>query len=76
MATAWWASAGAWVRRSFRARPTAASRATTIATAWHPQEDRFIYNGGQELVPVDSDAMAIVDASGHYDLSITAGSPR
>jgi hypothetical protein len=32
-----------------------ASRATTTATCWHPQEDRFIYNGGQELVPVDSD---------------------
>ena len=25
---------------------------------WHPREDRFIYNGGQELVPVDSAAMA------------------
>ena len=32
--------------------------------AWHPEEDGFIYNGGQELVPVDSPAMATVDASG------------
>ncbi|MCZ7685883.1 MAG: hypothetical protein M5U28_46855 [Sandaracinaceae bacterium] len=32
--------------------------------AWHGQEDRFMYNGGQELVPVDSDAIAIVDATG------------
>jgi RHS repeat-associated protein len=29
--------------------------------AWHPEEDRFIYNGGQELVPVDNDGMAAVD---------------
>jgi hypothetical protein len=28
---------------------------------WHPEEDRFIYNGGQELVPVDTAAMAAVD---------------
>ncbi len=28
---------------------------------WHEAEDRFIYNGGQELVPVDSDAIAAVD---------------
>ncbi|AKF09564.1 SpvB/TcaC N-terminal domain-containing protein [Sandaracinus amylolyticus] len=28
---------------------------------WHRGEDRFIYNGGQELVPVDSTAMARVD---------------
>lgn len=31
---------------------------------WHPEEDRFIYNGGQELVPVDNAAMAAVDGSG------------
>jgi RHS repeat-associated protein len=30
-------------------------------TSWHPEEDRFIYNGGQELVPVDTTAMAMVD---------------
>ena len=34
---------------------------------WHEEEDRFIYNGGQELVPVDNDAMALVDASPHPD---------
>ncbi|WP_275935527.1 SpvB/TcaC N-terminal domain-containing protein [Sandaracinus amylolyticus] len=28
---------------------------------YHPQEDRFLYNGGQELVPVDSAAIAAVD---------------
>ncbi len=31
---------------------------------WHEEEDRFLYNGGQELVPVDSAAMARVDESG------------
>ena len=38
---------------------------------WHPQEDRFLYNGGQELVPVDSAAMAEVDgeAVGEGDAS-------
>ena len=29
---------------------------------WHPREDRFIYNGGQELVPVDAAAVAAADA--------------
>ncbi|MFO0685594.1 MAG: SpvB/TcaC N-terminal domain-containing protein [Sandaracinus sp.] len=29
--------------------------------AWHPEEDRFIYNGGQELVPVDTAAMGQID---------------
>ncbi|MCA9609791.1 MAG: hypothetical protein KC619_29535, partial [Myxococcales bacterium] len=29
---------------------------------WHAEEDRFIYNGGQELVPVDNGTMATVDA--------------
>ena len=29
--------------------------------AWHPEEDRFFYNGGQELVPVDNDAAAALD---------------
>ncbi|MBK8591845.1 MAG: VCBS repeat-containing protein [Sandaracinaceae bacterium] len=42
---------------------------------WHPQEDRFIYNGGQELVPVDSEVMARVDASGLYDMSIASAVP-
>ena len=28
---------------------------------WHAEEDRFIYNGGQELVPVDNDDIATVD---------------
>ncbi|MCA9574635.1 MAG: SpvB/TcaC N-terminal domain-containing protein [Polyangiales bacterium] len=36
--------------------------------AWHAQEDRFIYNGGQELVPVDSTRMGTVDASGLFDV--------
>ncbi|MFT5353273.1 MAG: hypothetical protein ACI9KE_000471, partial [Polyangiales bacterium] len=34
------------------------------ASQWHAGEDRFFYNGGQELVPVDSSDMAIVDSSG------------
>ncbi len=38
--------------------------------AWTEEEDRFIYNGGSELVPVDSAAMAEVDGSGlGYDAS-------
>jgi RHS repeat-associated protein len=28
---------------------------------WHGREDRFFYNGGQELVPVQNDVAAIVD---------------
>ncbi|MDH5491562.1 MAG: hypothetical protein OEY14_06370, partial [Myxococcales bacterium] len=32
--------------------------------AWHAEEDRYLYNGGQELVPVDTAAMAAVDESG------------
>ncbi len=28
---------------------------------WHEQEDRFIYNGGQELVPVDSAEASAID---------------
>ncbi len=31
--------------------------------AWHGQEDRFMYNGGQELVPVDSAAASAVDGA-------------
>jgi len=31
------------------------------AAAWHPEEDRFIYGAGQELVPVDSAAAMLVD---------------
>ena len=31
---------------------------------WTPEEDRFFYNGGQELVPVDDAAIADVDGSG------------
>jgi RHS repeat-associated protein len=30
---------------------------------WHPNEDRFIYNGGQELVPVDANAVAAIEDS-------------
>ena len=37
--------------------------------SWTPREDRFYYNGGQELVPVDSAAMALVDRSGVYPAS-------
>ncbi|MBX3275876.1 MAG: hypothetical protein KF729_36800, partial [Sandaracinaceae bacterium] len=33
------------------------------APSWHREEDRFIYNGGQELVPVDAAAAAALDAS-------------
>ncbi|UJR84875.1 SpvB/TcaC N-terminal domain-containing protein [Sandaracinus amylolyticus] len=41
---------------------------------WHRGEDRFIYNGGQELVPVDSDDMARVDfGSATADASIPDG---
>ncbi|MEZ4252403.1 MAG: SpvB/TcaC N-terminal domain-containing protein [Polyangiales bacterium] len=40
---------------------------------WHPDEDRFFYNGGQELVPVDDATMAAVDGSGRYPN--TAGRP-
>ncbi len=46
-------------RQTDRGMPGYDDRAT-----WHPEEDRFIYNGGSELVPVDSAAMARVDASG------------
>lgn len=28
---------------------------------WHPEDDRFIYNGGQELVPVDNAEAAAID---------------
>src|SRR5690606_34980142 len=28
---------------------------------WYAEEDCFMYNGGQELVPVDTPAIAIVD---------------
>ncbi len=31
---------------------------------WHGREDRFFYNGGQELVPVDSAVAAAVDSFG------------
>ncbi|MBX3271614.1 MAG: hypothetical protein KF729_15215 [Sandaracinaceae bacterium] len=43
-------------RQTDRGLPRYVDRAT-----WHPDEDRFMYNGGQELVPVDGAAMAIVD---------------
>jgi RHS repeat-associated protein len=29
--------------------------------AWHPEEDRFFYNGGQELVPVSNEQAAALD---------------
>lgn len=29
--------------------------------AWHPEEDRFVYGAGQELVPVDTAAAMLVD---------------
>ncbi|MFT3927537.1 MAG: SpvB/TcaC N-terminal domain-containing protein [Myxococcales bacterium] len=31
--------------------------------SWHPEEDRFIYNGGQELVPVDNATVMAVDGA-------------
>ena len=44
---------------------------------WHVEEDRFMYNGGQELVPVDSGDMAAVDeypaAGGHGPETIPTG---
>ncbi len=43
-------------RQTDRGLPTYDDRAT-----WHSAEDRFIYNGGQELVPVSNDAIATVD---------------
>jgi RHS repeat-associated protein len=43
--------------------------------SWHAQEDRFIYNGGQELVPVNSTTMATVDASGLYNAMDAAAVP-
>ncbi|MCC7540733.1 MAG: VCBS repeat-containing protein [Deltaproteobacteria bacterium] len=33
--------------------------------AWHREEDRFLYNGGQELVAVDSAQAAAVDCEGY-----------
>ncbi len=30
-------------------------------SAWHAQEDTFMYNGGQELVPVDSNTTSSID---------------
>ncbi|MCC6876698.1 MAG: hypothetical protein IT378_20510, partial [Sandaracinaceae bacterium] len=41
--------------------------------AWHPREDRFLYNGGQELVPVGSAQAAALDqtAAGTADASLT-----
>src|SRR5690606_38704987 len=30
---------------------------------WHGEEDTFMYNGGQELVPVDSRAAQLVDGA-------------
>jgi RHS repeat-associated protein len=35
--------------------------------AYHGEEDRFIYNGGQELVPVDTAAMAVIDQTASPD---------
>lgn len=29
---------------------------------WHPEEDRFVYDGAHELVPIDSDEASAVDA--------------
>ncbi|MCB9634610.1 MAG: hypothetical protein H6721_20995, partial [Sandaracinus sp.] len=31
------------------------------APAWHPLEDRFVYDGAHELVPVDGDEVAAID---------------
>ncbi|MCA9606753.1 MAG: hypothetical protein KC619_14205, partial [Myxococcales bacterium] len=39
---------------------------------WHEQEDRFIYNGGQELVPVDSARAATVDRQADPDADTSA----
>ncbi|MCB9592813.1 MAG: hypothetical protein H6719_08775 [Sandaracinaceae bacterium] len=42
------------------------------APLWHRQEDRFIYNGGQELVPVDSGRAATVDRHADPDADTAA----
>ena len=34
-------------------------------SSWHEEEDRFIYNGGQELVPVDSGIATVDQAAMH-----------
>ncbi|MBN4049556.1 hypothetical protein JYT86_00700, partial [bacterium AH-315-N03] len=39
----------------------------SIDGLWHEEEDRFIYNGGQELVPVDSTVAATVDGQADPD---------
>ena len=50
-------------RQTYRGLPRYVDRAL-----WHEEEDRFIYNGGQELVPVDSGVAATVD--GQADASV------
>ncbi|MFW5920442.1 MAG: SpvB/TcaC N-terminal domain-containing protein, partial [Polyangiales bacterium] len=54
----WSVSAPFIARQTDRGLPRYDDRA-----AWHEQEDRFIYNGGQELVPVDTGEMELVDCA-------------
>ena len=51
------ATALAVARQSDRGLPEYVDRPT-----WHPEEDRFLYNGGQELVPVDTAAIGAIDS--------------
>ncbi|UJR85586.1 SpvB/TcaC N-terminal domain-containing protein [Sandaracinus amylolyticus] len=52
----WSLSVATIARQSDRGLPRYDDRAR-----WHPEEDRFVYAGSQELVPVDSDAAARLD---------------
>jgi RHS repeat-associated protein len=45
------------------------------AAGYHGQEDRFIYNGGQELVPVNSAAMSAVDRMNPSGAAFFSGTP-
>jgi len=57
-------------RQTDRGLPTYDDR-----TRWHPGEDHFIYNGGQELVPVDNAAIAIIDGQASGGASVAAPVP-
>lgn len=42
---------------------------------WHEEEDRFMYNGGQELVPVDNADIAVVDQQAFVASNVAANLP-
>jgi RHS repeat-associated protein len=52
----WGLGVAAIARQTDRGLPRYDDRA-----AWHPGEDRFVYAGSHELVPVDSGGMAVLD---------------